>query len=70
LQRKNQHRLRPDADEIGQVGDVIHAQKIMAAGIEDEQRIDALLAHRLSDFRGAALVFLFAVHDSPNSAGM
>ena len=42
VQRHDQHRLRTDADEVGEIGDVVHAQKIMPPGIVHEQSLQSL----------------------------
>src|SRR4030095_5359729 len=63
FQWENEHRLGSDTDEISQVGNIIHPQKIMPTGIVDEQRLQTLVAHRLASSRYPFVEFLLTFHN-------
>ena len=59
----HQHGLRADADEVGEIGDVIHAQEVMPSGIVNQQGLQSLVAHRLTHMGQSFFEFGSFVHN-------
>ena len=62
FERHHEHGFRADADEVGEIGDVIHAQEVMPSGIVNQQGLQSLVAHRLTHLGQPFFEFRSFIH--------
>ena len=62
VERDHQHGIRTDADEVGEIGNVVHAQEIMPPGIVHQQSLQPLVAHGLTHLGQATFKYFLLIH--------